>query len=53
MIMQGGGQAKPLLNLDLRLGGGTGALMAVPLTKAGCAIMSEVANFQEVLDAAQ
>ncbi len=45
--------AKPLLDLDLRLGEGTGALLAVPLIKAGCAIISEVACLQDVLDAAQ
>lgn len=45
--------AKPLLDLDLRLGEGTGALLAIPLIKAGCAMMSNVASLQDVLEAAR
>lgn len=44
---------KPLLDLDLRLGEGTGALLAVPLIQAGCALINEVANLQDVLEAAR
>lgn len=45
--------AKPLLDLDMRLGEGTGALLAVPLIKAGCALMNEVASLEDVLKAAK
>ncbi|WEK59212.1 MAG: nicotinate-nucleotide--dimethylbenzimidazole phosphoribosyltransferase [Candidatus Brevundimonas phytovorans] len=45
-------EARPLLQLDMRLGEGTGALLAVPLAKAACALLSEVADLSEVLEAA-
>lgn len=38
---------RPLLELDLRLGEGTGALAAVPLVKVAAAAIVEVATFQE------
>jgi len=41
--------AEPLLNLGLRLGEGTGALLALPLLCAAAALMSEVANLDDVL----
>ena len=44
--------ARPLLELDMRLGEGTGALLALPLVKAACALLSEVAELAEVLEAA-
>lgn len=44
--------ARPLLELDLRLGEGTGALLAVPLVKAACALLSDVAELSDVLEAA-
>ncbi|HEY1073943.1 nicotinate-nucleotide--dimethylbenzimidazole phosphoribosyltransferase [Brevundimonas sp.] len=44
--------ARPLLQLDMRLGEGTGALLAVPLVKAACALLSEVAELSDVLEAA-
>ena len=44
--------AQPLLQLDMRLGEGTGALLAVPLAQAACALLSEVAELADVLEAA-
>ncbi|MFK0299523.1 nicotinate-nucleotide--dimethylbenzimidazole phosphoribosyltransferase [Brevundimonas sp. NPDC090276] len=43
---------RPLLQLDMRLGEGTGALLAMPLVKAACALLSEVAELSDVLEAA-
>jgi nicotinate-nucleotide--dimethylbenzimidazole phosphoribosyltransferase len=37
----------PLLDLDLRLGEGSGALAAVPLVRMACAAVVEVATFDE------
>ncbi|PQZ75795.1 nicotinate-nucleotide--dimethylbenzimidazole phosphoribosyltransferase [Brevundimonas sp. MYb46] len=44
--------AQPLLHLDMRLGEGTGALLAVPLVRAACALLAEVAELADVLEAA-
>ncbi|HPD92796.1 MAG TPA: nicotinate-nucleotide--dimethylbenzimidazole phosphoribosyltransferase [Pararhodobacter sp.] len=38
--------ATPLLDLDMRLGEGTGALLAWPLLKAAAAMMSDMASFE-------
>lgn len=37
----------PLLSLGLRLGEGSGALLAVGLLRAGCAVMHEVRTYEE------
>ena len=41
--------AEPLLDLGLRLGEGTGALLAVPLLRAAAALLTDVASLEDVL----
>ena len=38
---------KPLLDMDLRLGEGTGAVLAMHLVEAACRILSEMATFDD------
>jgi nicotinate-nucleotide--dimethylbenzimidazole phosphoribosyltransferase len=38
---------RPLLELELRLGEGTGALLAVPLVRLACVAVTDVATFEE------
>jgi nicotinate-nucleotide--dimethylbenzimidazole phosphoribosyltransferase len=38
-------QVQPLLDLDLRLGEGSGAALALPLLRTACALMNEMASF--------
>ncbi|WP_312145954.1 nicotinate-nucleotide--dimethylbenzimidazole phosphoribosyltransferase [Brevundimonas sp.] len=52
-VMLEGMDARPLLALEMRLGEGTGALLAVPLVRAACALLSEVAELSDVLEAAR
>ncbi|MDH7570478.1 MAG: nicotinate-nucleotide--dimethylbenzimidazole phosphoribosyltransferase, partial [Armatimonadota bacterium] len=37
---------RPILELDLRLGEGTGAVLALPLIDAACRLAAEMATFQ-------
>ena len=41
--------AEPLLDLGMRLGEGTGALLAVPLLRAACSLLTDVADLSDVL----
>jgi nicotinate-nucleotide--dimethylbenzimidazole phosphoribosyltransferase len=41
--------AQPLLDLGLRLGEGTGALLAVPLVRAAARMLTDVASLNDVL----
>ncbi|PZR35882.1 nicotinate-nucleotide--dimethylbenzimidazole phosphoribosyltransferase [Caulobacter segnis] len=41
---------EPLLALDLRLGEGTGALLALPLVRAASRLLTDVANLDDVLN---
>ena len=40
---------EPLLDLGLRLGEGTGAVLAVPLVQAAARVLSEMATLDELL----
>ena len=40
-------QARPLLDLDMRLGEGTGALLAWPLVQAAARMMTDMASFDD------
>jgi nicotinate-nucleotide--dimethylbenzimidazole phosphoribosyltransferase len=40
-------EARPLLELDLRLGEASGAAMAVPLLRAACALHNGMATFED------
>lgn len=42
-------EVDPLLGLDLRLGEGTGALLALPLARAASRLLSDVATLEDVL----
>jgi nicotinate-nucleotide--dimethylbenzimidazole phosphoribosyltransferase len=49
VVMMGALAASPLLSLDLRLGEGTGALLAVPLLRAACGLLTGVASLDDVM----
>ena len=38
---------KPLLDLDMRLGEGTGAVLGIDIVDAACKILNEMATFAE------
>lgn len=40
-------EAEPLLKLDLRLGEGSGAALALPLIQAACAFYNDMASFEQ------
>eukprot|EP00584_Thalassiosira_punctigera_P016050 CAMPEP_0172564388 /NCGR_PEP_ID=MMETSP1067-20121228/104163_1 /TAXON_ID=265564 ORGANISM="Thalassiosira punctigera, Strain Tpunct2005C2" /NCGR_SAMPLE_ID=MMETSP1067 /ASSEMBLY_ACC=CAM_ASM_000444 /LENGTH=398 /DNA_ID=CAMNT_0013355045 /DNA_START=33 /DNA_END=1229 /DNA_ORIENTATION=- len=41
--------ARPALDMDLRMGEGTGCLLAMPMARSACAILAELATLNEVL----
>jgi nicotinate-nucleotide--dimethylbenzimidazole phosphoribosyltransferase len=43
----GGLGLRPLLDLDLRLGEGTGALLALPIVRASVRVLNDMATFEE------
>ena len=45
-------QAEPLLRLDLALGDGSGAALAVPMLQAACRVHAEMASLEEALERA-
>ncbi len=44
-------EAQPLLDLGMRLGEGTGALLAIPILRAAARLLTDVATLDEVLQA--
>jgi nicotinate-nucleotide--dimethylbenzimidazole phosphoribosyltransferase len=41
-------EAEPLLKLDIRIGEGSGAALALPIMQAACLLQKEMANFEQV-----
>ena len=42
-------KAEPLLDLSMRLGEGTGAVLAIPILRAAARLMTDVADLKDVL----
>ena len=40
-------EAKPLLNLNMRLGEASGAALAIPLLRSACALHTQMATFEQ------
>lgn len=49
VLLQALDAGEPALDMQLRLGEGTGAVLAVPLLRAAAAIMTDMASLDEVL----
>ncbi len=45
-LMMDAVKARPLMDLELRLGEGSGALLAIPLLRCACAMLNEMATFE-------
>jgi NaMN:DMB phosphoribosyltransferase len=41
---------RPILNLDLRLGEGSGALLSVPIIRTACKLLTEMGTLAEILE---
>ncbi len=52
LLAAAGSGARPALDMGLRLGEGTGAVLAVPLLRSAAAIMRDMASLDDVLAAA-
>lgn len=48
-VMLGHLGARPLLELDMRLGEGTGAALAIPLVRAAAGLLTDLADLKDVL----
>ena len=46
-MLQALGNAQPLLELGMRLGEGSGAAVAWPLLQSACAIINDMASFDQ------
>lgn len=51
-VAAAGAGARPALSMGLRLGEGTGAVLAVPLLRSAAALMSHMASLEDVIAAA-
>ena len=47
LMLQALGNAQPLLELGMRLGEGSGAAVAWPLLQSACAIINDMASFDQ------
>jgi nicotinate-nucleotide--dimethylbenzimidazole phosphoribosyltransferase len=42
-------QLQPILDLDLRLGEGTGALLSIPVIRSACQVISKMARISDLI----